>query len=249
MADLQLENLTCGYGRRPAVHHVTAQIPAGGLTALVGPNGAGKSTLLKALAGRLKPFSGAVGWPAGVKAAETAYMAQAASIDTSAPVDVSMLVAAGLWRRRGLMGGLRPQDRARIGDAIATVGLAGFEQRPLRTLSGGQLQRALFARVMVQDCPVILLDEPFAAVDTRTSQRLLDLAAAWAQEGRTVVVSLHDLDLVRARFDHVLLLARELVAAGRPAAALSSENLLRARRMSESWREHAEACHADIDAA
>ena len=125
------------------------------------------------------------------------------------------MVAMGLWRRTGLFGGLDRAARARIEQAIAAVGLTGFEERPIGTLSGGQMQRMLFARLLLQDARVIVLDEPFNAVDAKTSADLFDLVRRWHGEQRTVLAALHDIDFVRANFPETLLLAREPVAWGR----------------------------------
>ena len=119
--------------------------------------------------------------------------------------------------------------------ALAAVGLEGFERRPIETLSDGQFQRVLFARLIAQDAELILLDEPLAAVDWRTSEDLLSLIVSWQQEGRTVAAVLHDLDQVRAYFSETLLLARECVAWGPTREVLMPQNLRRARRMSETW--------------
>jgi zinc/manganese transport system ATP-binding protein len=119
--------------------------------------------------------------------------------------------------------------------ALAAVGLAGFERRPIETLSAGQFQRVLFARVIVQDAGLILLDEPLAAVDWRTSEDLLRLIVSWQREGRTVAAVLHDLDQVRAYFPETLLLARERVAWGPTREALIPQNLRRARHISATW--------------
>ena len=127
-------------------------------------------------------------------------------------------------------------------DAIAAVGLSGFERRPIGALSGGQTQRLLFARLMLQDAPVILLDEPFSAIDERTVTDLLALIARWHGEGRTVVAVLHDFEMVRAHFPTCLLLAREKIASGPTGETLSNDNLARARRMSEAFNEDAAAC-------
>jgi zinc/manganese transport system ATP-binding protein len=123
--------------------------------------------------------------------------------------------------------------------ALHAVGLDGFSTRPLDTLSGGQMQRALFARVILQDAPVVLLDEPFAAIDDRTVGDLMHLVDHWHREGRTVVAVLHDIELVRRHFPQTLLLAREPIAWGATAVALRPENLQRARAMPEAWDERA----------
>ena len=151
------------------------------------------------------------------------------------------MVAMGLWRRTGLFGGIDRKARGTIEQAIAAVGLTGFEDRAIATLSGGQMQRMLFARLLLQDARVIVLDEPFNAVDAKTSADLFDLVRRWHGEQRTVLAALHDIDFVRAHFPETLLLAREPVAWGRTATVLTPENLLTARRMCEAFDEQAPA--------
>jgi len=129
--------------------------------------------------------------------------------------------------------------------AIQTVGLQGFEARPVGTLSSGQFQRVLFARLILQDAQLILLDEPFTALDSRTTTALLALMHQWHQEGRTVVAVLHDDAQALAHFDRTLLLARELVAWGPTADVLTDAHLQRARALAEAWDDQAEVCHVD----
>ncbi|WP_334135924.1 zinc ABC transporter ATP-binding protein AztA [Tepidimonas sp.] len=241
-AAIELFDLTAGYERHPAVHHVSLRWPRGALAAVVGPNGAGKSTLLKCVAGRLRPMHGVV---RGVTAAEVAYLPQISEVDRTFPVTVRELVAMGLWRELGPWGRARAAQRRRVQVAIESVGLQGFEQRTLDTLSGGQFQRALFARLLLQDAPVVLLDEPFTGVDTRTLQDLLWILRRWHDEGRTVIAVLHDLALVRATFSVTTVLARELVAHGSTAAVLTDANLVRARHLQEAFDEQAEWCDRD----
>jgi len=159
------------------------------------------------------------------------------------------MVAMGLWHRTGLFGGIKGDARHKIEHAIAAVGLNGFESRPISTLSGGQMQRILFARLLLQDARVIVLDEPFNAVDAKTSADLFDLVRRWHGEKRTVLTALHDIDFVRANFPETLLLAREPVAWGNTAVVLTPENLLAARRMCEAFDEHAAECAVPTVAA
>lgn len=242
--DITLHDLTVGYERHPAVHHVSLRWPAGSLAAVVGPNGAGKSTLLKCVAGRLRPMHGRV---QGVLSAQVAYLPQTSEVDRSFPITVAELVAMGLWHELGPLRRPDAAQRQRIEQAIAEVGLQGFEHRTLATLSGGQFQRALFARLMLQDAPVVLLDEPFTGVDARTLEELLCVLRRWHEQGRTVIAVLHDLALVRAVFGWTTLLARELVAHGPTEQVLTEPNLLRARRLQEAFDERAELC--DLGAA
>ena len=238
-AVVTFNDLTLGYDSHPAVHHLSGAVRRGSLTAIVGANGSGKSTLMKGIVGILKPISGSC---AVVPDAKLAYLPQQSEIDQSFPARVVDLVSLGLWPRRGLLGRHRPEDRQAVAAALDSVGLSGFEARPIDTLSGGQMQRALFARVLVQNADLILLDEPFNAVDTRTVNDLVALIGRWQHEGRTVLVVAHDLDLVRRSFPETLLIARQPVAWGATVSVLSEENLLKARRFHEAWDENAPWC-------
>ncbi len=240
-AQLQLRDLTLGYDRQPAGHHLDGAIARGSLTAVVGPNGAGKSTLFKGVVGVLKPLAGRIERN-GVEPQDIAYLPQVAEIDRSFPISVYDMVAMGLWRTKGLFGGIGKTERDAIERALAAVGLTGFEQRVIGTLSGGQMQRMLFARLLLQDARVIVLDEPFNAIDTKTSADLLAVVRRWHAEERTVLAAMHDLEVVRGNFPEALLLAREPVAWGRTADVLTADNLMRARRMCEAFDERADAC-------
>jgi len=237
------KDVTLGYDRHPAVHHLSGTVNAGDLLAVVGPNGAGKSTLFKGLVGLIPPLAGTI--DRGALGRAVAYLPQVAEIDRGFPIGVYDLVAMGLWRRAGAFGGIGRKARDAIEGALAAVGLTGFEGRPIGTLSVGQMQRALFARLLLQDARMIVLDEPFNAVDDVTVTDLVALVRRWHGEGRTVVAALHDLGLVRATFPATLLLAREPVAWGATADVLTADNLLRARRMCEAFDESAPACRAD----
>jgi len=234
-----LDNVTLGYDRHPAVHHVTARIAHGSLTALVGPNGGGKSTLLKGIVGELTPRTGVITAP---PRAAVAYLPQLSQIDRSFPVSVFELVAMGLWGRIGAFGAVGRREHAEVTDALGRVGLEGFDRRPIEALSGGQVQRVLFARLLLQDARLILLDEPFAAVDRRTVEDLLSIIEAWHAQGRTVIAVLHDVDLVVRHFPDAMLLARELLAHGPSNASLSAEAMRRARTVSEAFDEGAPVC-------
>jgi zinc/manganese transport system ATP-binding protein len=240
-AQLIFRDVTLGYDRHPAVHHLTGEVEVGALLAVVGPNGAGKSTLFRGIVGLLKPLAGTIEM-AGLNARTIAYLPQLADIDRSFPISVIDFVSTGLWRATGIFGGIGKAARERIAQAIAAVGLTGFENRGIGTLSGGQMQRLLFARVLLQDARVIVLDEPFNAMDATTSADLLRLVGRWHGEGRTVLAALHDMEMVRAHFPQTLLLAREPVAWGVTAEVLTAEKLREARRMCEAFDDGAGTC-------
>jgi len=243
VAQLQFRDVTLGYDRHPAVHHLSGEVAQGALIAVIGPNGAGKSTLFRGLVGILKPLAGSISLD-GLDVRDVAYLPQIADIDRSFPISVFDFVSTGLWRATGLFGGIGKSARDKIEHALAAVGLTGFENRGIGTLSGGQMQRMLFARLLLQDARVIVLDEPFNAIDAKTSADLLELVKRWHTEGRTVLAALHDMDLVRAHFPETLLLAREPVAWGATSQVLTAENLMEARRMCEAFDEGAAACAA-----
>ncbi|WP_438765807.1 metal ABC transporter ATP-binding protein [Kushneria sp. TE3] len=240
-APIHLDNLTVTYQRHPAVHHVTGSFEAGSLTAIIGPNGAGKSTLIKALTGTMAASEGRID-RAGMAASRYGYLPQAAEVDRSFPLSVFDTVAMGDWHRLGVFGGMKRRDVTRALEALDKVGLSGFEQRRISELSSGQFQRVLFARLLLQDAPVILLDEPFNAIDERTTRDLLALIRHWHEHGRTVIAVLHDMSQVRQCFPQTLLMAREAIAWGPTESVLQPHNLRRANMMEESWHEDAHTC-------
>lgn len=244
MAALHFHNVTLGYDRHPAVHHLNGEVAPGALVAVIGPNGAGKSTLLRGIVGILRPLDGSIHL-GGLDSRDIAYLPQSAEIDRTFPISVFDFVGTGLWRGTGLFGGIGKTAREKILRAIASVGLNGFENRPIGTLSGGQMQRVLFARVLLQDARLIVLDEPFNAIDSKTTVDLLALVKRWHGEGRTVLAALHDMEMVRTHFSETLVLARGPVAWGPTAEVLTPENLLVAMRMCEAFDDSAAACAAD----
>ena len=223
------------------MHHLSGAFQPGSLTAVTGPNGAGKSTLLKALMGEIAPHEGTIDL-GDMSVRDLGYLPQAAEIDRHFPLSVADTVMLGAWRRIGAFGRVTKAIATRAREALSAVGLDGFESRSIRALSAGQFQRVLFARLLLQDARVIVLDEPFTAIDARTTRDLLEIIVRWHGEGRTVIAVLHDFEQVRAHFPNTLLLARELIAWGPTETALSGRNLLNARSMAEAWDEEAGLC-------
>jgi zinc/manganese transport system ATP-binding protein len=214
---IRLHEVTVRFGRRIALEAITGEFAPGSLTAVVGANGAGKSTLLAAIAGIVRVASGTIDRNACDR---LAYLPQVAAIDRDFPLTVSELITLGAWREFGAFRSPNNALRRRVASVAETVGLVPRLNRPICEVSVGELQRALFARLMLQDASIILLDEPFAAVDAPTISALLDLIGRWHEERRTVAVVLHDLGLVRARFPSTLVLAQRCLAWGPTEAAL-----------------------------
>jgi zinc/manganese transport system ATP-binding protein len=191
---------------------------------VVGPNGAGKSSLLKTLAGVQPLRRGNITYSQPIRG-RLAYLPQQSELDRDYPVTVAELVALGAWRSIGAFRPLPANLLPSIDRAIAQVKLEGFADRLIAELSAGQLRRALFARLIVQDASLILLDEPFAAIDEDTTAELVQLIKSWHGEQRTIVAVMHDLDQVRAYFPSALLLARQCIAWADTEMVLCADNL------------------------
>jgi zinc/manganese transport system ATP-binding protein len=240
MTSIRCTNLNFSYTRhprqKPVLEAIDVSIPHGSLLAIVGPNGAGKSTLLKILASILKPTSGHIHL-GGVASELVAYLPQHTEIDRHFPISTYQLVAMGLWRFMRGSGGLTPALRKKVDAALDHVGLDGFGDRAITSLSGGQLQRVLFARLLLQDASIILLDEPFNAIDSKTTADLMHLLTQWRDQGRTVIVVLHDLDQVKEQFPHTLMIAHRVIASGATNFVLTSDNLQNARQACADYHE------------
>ncbi len=202
-AGVTLAGVGLGYGRELVLQGVSGRFEPGSLTALIGPNGAGKSSLLKAIIGELRPRAGRIAVSSG---AVSAYLPQQSELDRDFPISVGDVVAMGLWRRIGFGRRIGVAERGAVDAALNQTGLPDCAARPIRELSVGQFQRVLFARMIAQDADLLLLDEPFAAVDEATRADLLRLIQRWSGAGRTVICVLHDADLVREAFPQCCLL-------------------------------------------
>jgi zinc/manganese transport system ATP-binding protein len=231
-AAIELENVSVAYGDRLALKGLSGQFAAASLTAVVGPNGAGKSSLLKALTGILPLQSGKLRSEA-ISQNRFAYLPQQVELNRDFPISVGELIALGGWRRFGSFQGPPDTLRDEVADAIEAVRLGGFLDRQIADLSAGEFQRALFARLLLQDPVVVLLDEPFAALDENTIEDLMGVVRRWHDEQRTVIAVLHDLDQVREHFPLTLLLARSCIAWGETDRVLVPENLVIARKILE----------------
>ncbi|MDW3777699.1 ATP-binding cassette domain-containing protein [Kluyvera cryocrescens] len=203
-AMIELDNLVAGYEGIAITPSLSGTIPKGSMTAIVGLNGCGKSTLLKTLAGFIPPVSGVVCWTPSRPA--IGWLAQRHSLESQFPLTVLDVVSQGAWPRVSLLRGLRGDVRERIHTALVRVGLATLAKAPIEALSGGQFQRMLFARVLVQRAPLVMLDEPFTGIDEATSHDLMAVIQEMHQQGQTVLAVLHDNQRVAEFFPETLLL-------------------------------------------
>ncbi|KMV33788.1 metal ABC transporter ATP-binding protein [Franconibacter pulveris] len=199
---ITLNNLVTGYAGKRLTCPLNGAFRPGSPTAIVGVNGCGKSTLLKTLAGFLPPLSGSVSWPGDKKI--IGWLPQQNELDHDFPLTVSDVVAMGAWPNAALTQGLRGETLSRIDAALEQVGLTALRRHTLNRLSGGQFQRMLFARLLVQDAPIMLMDEPFTGIDSQTSDALLEVMATLNARGKTLLVVLHNQQMVHRHFPETL---------------------------------------------
>lgn len=201
---IELDNLVAGYEGVAITPSLSGVIHKGSMTAIVGLNGCGKSTLLKTLAGFIPPVSGVVRW--SPTRPTIGWLAQRHALESQFPLTVLDVVSQGAWPRISLLRGLRNDVRRRIQAALARVGLTEMARTPIEALSGGQFQRMLFARVLVQRAPLVMLDEPFTGIDEATTHDLMTVIQEMHQQGQTVLAVLHDNQRVADYFPETMLL-------------------------------------------
>lgn len=224
---ITLKNLSVRYGSVVALKSISGTFEPSTLTAIVGPNGGGKSTLIKAIQGLIKPYEGSVTHNCQ-KQCEAAYLPQKNKLDDTFPLTVREIVGMGLWVHRGSFQSYSQSDHDLIDESLMRVGLDRAQHKRIDELSGGQFQRMLFARIYVQNASLIILDEPFTAIDSRTCEHLLDIIKEWHKFGKTILVVLHNLDLVEKYFPQTLLIGRTCVAWGPTKKVMTSTNVNKA---------------------
>lgn len=225
---LRFNDVTVRFNRRAALESITEQVRCNSLTAIVGPNGAGKTTLLRSILGWHPLSSGEIrigDSHAHHALPRLAYLPQRAEIDWDFPVTVGAVVEQGRYPHLGPFRSFSQSDREAVVKAIQEMGLESMVNRQIRFLSGGQQQRVFLARALAQGADIFLLDEPFSSLDMRATEDLLALFQEWKTQGRTLLAVVHDLDMAKRAFDHVLLLRTKLIASGEPASVLTEPNL------------------------
>lgn len=233
---LNAHNIALGYHGTVLVDGVTFSLEKGQICSVIGHNGAGKSTLVRTLLGLQPPLSGQLDWHSG-SPSDIAYLGQGSDLDQQFPIRVKDAVAMGTWKKLGFWQGIDQARAERIDYALVRTGLTSMADRPLYECSSGQLQRCFFARAIVQDAPLILLDEPFAAIDQTTESNLIEIIREWRNEGRALMVVLHDLSAVMGISDHCLLLGGGRAAFGPTEEIITTENLLSHQYLTETQAE------------
>lgn len=223
---IRFQNITAAYNQRIAIDDVSFEVNNPTIVGILGPNGAGKSTFLKA-ALKLIPARGNVTYhdePLFKKQREVAYVEQKSAIDYTFPITVAEVVSLGLYPR------LKPWSRMKnhwekVNVALQAVDMQEFAKRQIGELSGGQFQRVLLARTLIQDASLIFLDEPFVGIDTTSEQIIMSLLRDLKQKGKTIFIVHHDLSKVTDYFDEILLLNKKKIAYGPVPNVFTSEFL------------------------
>lgn len=228
LSALAVQGLTVRYSAQPVLKDVSFALPSGRLVGIIGPNGAGKTTLLKAILGLVPCVAGTVtasGVPVARRGGQVAYVAQRDTVNWRFPASVLDVVLMGRYSKLGWLRRPGNVDREIAHRSLKQVGMDDYAHRPVADLSGGQQQRVFLARALAQEPDVLLLDEPISGVDAPTQEAILDILAELAAQGKTLLLTTHDLRFSVARVDLLLALNREVIALG-PAANVLTPQVL-----------------------
>lgn len=235
MNAVEVENLSFSYNGEKALEDVSFTLEKGMFMAVMGPNGCGKSTLTKILVGILKGSTGNIrvfGKDPRENPTEVqrmvGYMPQREHISHNMPMTVRDVVLMGRLARKGLVTTVSRKDIKAAKRALEIVGISNLWKKRFTELSGGQQQKAMLARALAVESDMLILDEPFAAMDTRSQQEILEVISSMRDEGKTIIMVLHDVNLALHHLDRVLLLNKKAIAFGEPKLALNRENLVEA---------------------
>lgn len=229
---IQVKDLTVTYSNKVrAVDQVSFEIPRGQVVGIIGPNGAGKSSLVKGILNLSEDVSGEVtfsGKPLKEVQHQIAYVEQRNEFDLDFPIHVDDVVLMGTYPKLGWFKRPGAKEKKQALAALEKVEMVEFKDRQIGELSGGQLQRVLIARTLVQDADIIFLDEPFVGVDMNSEQIIMQQIKQLKESGKTIIIVHHDLSQVSDFFDYLILLNRQLVTSGPVSEVFNRENLEKA---------------------
>ena len=227
---IRIENLSVSYKETLALKDISLVLQGPTITGSIGPNGAGKSTLLKGMLGIIPHEGHAFIEDKEMKKSlkKVAYVEQKIHIDYNFPIKVKECVSLGLYPSIPLFHTLKANHWKKVDEALEIVGLSDYADRQISQLSGGQFQRVLIARCLVQDADYILLDEPFVGIDSVSEEIIMNTLRELKKAGKTVLIVHHDLGKVAHYFDQVLLLNKELIAFGTTKETFTQANLKQA---------------------
>ena len=227
---IKIEKLNVTYNQTLALFDINLEINGPGIIGIIGPNGAGKSTLIKAIL-NIIPSTGSTQIDDKISKYNLdhiAYVEQKINIDYNFPIKVRECVSLGLYSKLGILRKLKKSDWQKVDEALKIVGLEQFSNRQISELSGGQFQRVLIARCLVQEAKYIFLDEPFVGIDSVSEEIIMKTLRNRRENGHTILIVHHDLRKVHSYFDNVLLLNKEVISYGETEKTFTRENLTKA---------------------
>lgn len=224
---IEMKNLSVSYQGQLALEPTSLTIKGPTITGIIGPNGAGKSTLIKGMLGIVESEGQTFldRKPMKQELSKIAYVEQKIHIDYNFPIKVKECVSLGLYPKIKLCQRLKASDWEKVARALKIVGLEEFAERQISQLSGGQFQRVLIARCLVQEADYIFLDEPFVGIDSVSEEIIMETLRQLRKAGKTILIVHHDLSKVVAYFDQVLLLNKEVIAFGSTESTFTKENM------------------------
>lgn len=224
---IEMKNLSVSYQGQLALEPTSLTIKGPTITGIIGPNGAGKSTLIKGMLGIVESEGQTFldRKPMKQELSKIAYVEQKIHIDYNFPIKVKECVSLGLYPKIKLFQRLKASDWEKVARALKIVGLEDFAEWQISQLSGGQFQRVLIARCLVQEADYIFLDEPFVGIDSVSEEIIMATLRQLRKAGKTILIVHHDLSKVVAYFDQVLLLNKKVVAFGSTESTFTKENM------------------------
>ncbi len=228
---IQFKNITASYdGVYTAVENVSFTVENPAIVGILGPNGAGKSTFIKAALKLIKGSGETTseGRPLKEWQKEVAYVEQKSAIDHTFPITVREVVSLGIYPHKKLLQKVNATDWAKVDHALELVKMEDFIHRQIGELSGGQFQRVLIARTLVQNANFIFLDEPFVGIDATSEDIIMNLLHQLKHTGKTIFIVHHDLSKVEKYFDEVVITNKKLIAKGKTEDVFVEKNLVQA---------------------
>lgn len=227
---IKIEHLNVFYSENKALTDVQLKLESGGIIGMIGPNGAGKSTLIKAILNIIS-YSGRVlieGKESKKFLKNIAYVEQKSNIDLTFPITVKECVSLGTYTGLKLFQKVGSKEWLRVAQALEKVNLSEYANRQIGELSGGQFQRVLLARCLVQEADYIFLDEPFVGIDSVSEKIIMDLLQYLKEQEKLILIVHHDLSKVKVYFDELIILNKEIIAYGKVKESFTHENLKKA---------------------
>lgn len=227
----EVNNLTFSYNTEKVISNISFKFSSGKIVGIIGPNGAGKSTMIKAILNLVNKDSGTVHFnniDVTKSLKDISYIPQRSNINLNFPIKVIDVVLMGLYPKIGIVRRFKKEDIKEAEEVLKKVGMYKYKNTQIGSLSGGQQQRVFLARSIIQKSKVLFLDEPFVGIDIKTEELIIDILKNLKKEGKLIFIVHHDLTKVNHYFDELIILNKEIIAAGKVKDVFNEENMRKA---------------------